>query len=95
MGLMALIAPDIPGIQRDKLVVSVTFTFDLLLYISLSLSLSLTLKCDDCFLFDFFTIFLRVSILNFRCIKMAIVHDIAEGELFSFSQFYVPFFVFS
>lgn len=68
MGLMALIASDIPGVDRDRL--GFFFTFSCL------------------FSSHFFLLFFEIFF--FRCIKMAIVHDIAEGEnrfLFSFVCF--------
>ena len=68
MGLMALIASDIPGLDRDKFGFFLSFFFQLLTYTSL-------------FLFQ--SLFVEMCVL-FRCIKMAIVHDIAEGELFPF-----------
>ena len=74
---MALIASDIPGLDRDKFGFFLSFfflfkTFQLLTYTSLFLFQSLFVEM--CVLF----------VLIFRCIKMAIVHDIAEGELFPF-----------
>ena len=69
---MALIASDIPGLDRDKFGFFLSFFFQLLTYTSLFLFQSLFVEM--CVLF----------VLIFRCIKMAIVHDIAEGELFPF-----------
>ena len=82
MGLMALIASDIPGLDRDKFGFFLSFFFQLLTYTSLFLFQSLFVEM--CVLF----------VLIFRCIKMAIVHDIAEGELFPF-HFTPPNCVFS
>lgn len=71
MGLMALIAPDIPGIDRDKLV---------FFFFSFSHSNELHLKKKiDGSVFFFFFFSLNFICIHFRCIKMAIVHDIAEG----------------
>ena len=63
MGIMALIASDIPGIDRDKLVLFFSLVF------GEQIQLLHWLRC-----FSFF-----VLIFVFRCVKMAIVHDIAEG----------------
>ena len=78
MGIMALISSDIPGVNRDKF-----DTHNLLLFGSYDMFHSSFFVAVFGLLqpvskryFD--TIFLYI----FRCIKMAIVHDIAEGEIF-------------
>lgn len=79
MGLMALIASDIPGVDRDKL----GFRY-----------FNLSCHWDTMTAFCFYFFPDSASNLISRCIKMAIVHDIAEGGYFPQTAFYVLHFFF-
>lgn len=77
MGIMALISSDIPGVDRDKFAIpnlSLFSSYDMFILHRFSLFFPLVTVCGRCF--D--SIFMYI----FRCIKMAIVHDIAEGEIY-------------
>lgn len=78
MGVMALISSDIPGVDRDK--------FDIC---NLLLFSSYDMFHSSFFVFVFGPLHWCVEdvlhivfVCIFRCIKMAIVHDIAEGEIY-------------
>ena len=72
---MALIASDIPGIDRDKL--GFAFFFFQMIYIYIYMCV-----CVCMYVCIYVCMYVLTIVVweNFRCMKMAIVHDIAEGE---------------
>lgn len=70
MGLMALISSDTPGVNRDKLA-----------FFLLNIYSSCVMKALKYANKRILLLILSLLLSSYRCIKMAIVHDIAEGSM--------------